>query len=555
MHLETPPCWDGYWRDGDCLPCPPGKSSTGVNVCVPCARGSYWMPSTYGSGTGSGSCNLCPAGTFSDDEESTQCKQCPTGLVASTSGSTYCSYCPTLLYTLDGINCIGDTPTSPPTENCNCGPGFVCNDSRCVPCSRGSYWASYSEGSNFGFCLTCYPGTFSTQEGSTQCKQCPAGTIVSSDRTSCSSCPAPSYTLNNVNCITPEPSRPPSDPCSRCKPGFICENSRCIPCSKGYSWSARSQYGTSVCNFCLPGTFSDEEGLTECKKCPPGTKAAGPYSQFCTSCPEPSYTLDGITCITPEPTRPPTENCNCGPGFYCNDIRCVPCPRGLYWEPYSSGSGSGFCAYCPLGTFTDQEQSTQCKQCPAGTIASTLGSSFCSSCPAPSYTVDNINCIDPISPTSPPTPGYPTSPPTPSPVVLICSSGSVIIEGVCVKCSAGTYEQLGSCIPCKSGTFNMIEGSTSCTPCPGNSVAPGPGRAYCDECPWPAYSPDNINCIFPTRPPTIAPTLAPTRLVTKGSPSRPPKTPSPTPLPTKGLRTKKPTKAPRIRPTRRPRSA
>ena len=244
----------------------------------------------------------------------------------------------------------------------------------------------------------------------------------------------------------------------------------CVPCPIG----TYSESGINVCVPCEPGYYNDLEGQYQCTRCAQDEIAPSPGSTVCTWCSMLTYTIDNINCITKPTSLPtqltPTENCNCESGYYCNDIRCVPCSRGSYWKPFHSGYPYGFCDSCPPGTFSDEESSTQCKSCPPGTVAPSSYSTYCSSCPAPSYTVDGITCVDPIVPIIPP-PVPPIIIP-PVPPSITCRDGTNEVAGICVPCEPGTFSTWGlKCYPCHPGYIAPDYGATICWRCVGNTIS------------------------------------------------------------------------------------
>ena len=65
------------------------------------------------------------------------------------------------------------------------------------------------------------------------------------------------------------------------------------------------------------------------------------------------------------------------------------CDPGTY-----SLENSGFCMFCPGGTYTDEAQSSECKVCPAGKYAG-VGSTECTDCEVGKYSTAGLTaCLD-----------------------------------------------------------------------------------------------------------------------------------------------------------------
>lgn len=109
-------------------------------------------------GAGGGSCDACPANTFSrgGPSASTTCQPCPSGFV-SQPGAASCD---------------------------SCAPGYA--GPNCAISSKGSYSAGGSPQSSV--CQPCADFSVAAKAGSSSCQQCPLGHGTSVDRTTCGEC-------------------------------------------------------------------------------------------------------------------------------------------------------------------------------------------------------------------------------------------------------------------------------------------------------------------------------------------------------------------------------
>ena len=176
-----------------------------------------------------------------------------------------------------------------------CPAGTEENDGSCTPCAAGAFSAeggscricfpgtfSHTRGSK---CLTCAPGTVSTESGASSCDACPAGTYEV-DHQLCNECPAGFVSSRGSNSCTKcqagsQPPKPGSIACESCAAGTfsIAGSSKCQSCVTGKF----SLTGSSNCSDCLPGTVSSP-GSWACDVCPGGTFAAA-GSGVCHACP------------------------------------------------------------------------------------------------------------------------------------------------------------------------------------------------------------------------------------------------------------------------------
>ena len=182
-------------------------------------------------------CELCPAGSYSDERQSTSCTAVPAGSFQSSSGSTSYSSC------------------SPGTFSAS--PGA----SECVPCGEG---------------------TFSAEHGATSCTRCPANSEQTVNRTSCTCSPNTALKSSDENEIE----------CVECPVGADCRSGAVsLETLTALPGNWRSSSGDFYsCPFpgaciggeevCLSPYF---EGIA-CSECSRGYGREGKFE--CSSCPE-----------------------------------------------------------------------------------------------------------------------------------------------------------------------------------------------------------------------------------------------------------------------------
>ena len=294
-----------YVYGGGCVDCPLGKftdKSNTLTVCNNCELG------TYAPSEGSSTCNICIAGTYSNDATKL-CIPCASGTYSSAKAGSCTTSCP------------------PGYKKYEANPG----SSSCVQCLVNTYSSSYNSRS----CKNCGTGSYASNLGSSFCSRCEAGTklLVSNENGvnmyKCEPCAKNTYsTAGLTNCLN-------------CSPGYFADNEGskvCTPCNAGTMWISRNKVIT--CEPCEKNTYSPIPGFTKCLNCSPGYFADNKGSSFCSRCEAGSswsISTNGINV-------------------------CTPCAKGTY----SNAPSSKLCSSCDAGKYADKEGSRSCSVCAAG---------------------------------------------------------------------------------------------------------------------------------------------------------------------------------------------
>lgn len=185
------------------LPTNAPTPETWVPTPVPslgCALGFYFDETA-------GTCELCPAGTYSDETKApfsawprraSTCSKCPDGAVV-TGGRSQCTFCNPGQYAHNSTTCaacpVSTYAPAPEADVClECPPGFstgvLSGATTCTICAAGTK----TSGSGYG-CIIYPIGRFS-DSGASTCTTCEAGKYANvTGSVACEKCPGPSYSL------------------------------------------------------------------------------------------------------------------------------------------------------------------------------------------------------------------------------------------------------------------------------------------------------------------------------------------------------------------------
>eukprot|EP00817_Percolomonadidae_sp_ATCC50343_P003418 CAMPEP_0117418838 /NCGR_PEP_ID=MMETSP0758-20121206/542_1 /TAXON_ID=63605 /ORGANISM="Percolomonas cosmopolitus, Strain AE-1 (ATCC 50343)" /LENGTH=4727 /DNA_ID=CAMNT_0005199587 /DNA_START=68 /DNA_END=14251 /DNA_ORIENTATION=+ len=520
----------GMTHKANCTICPAGKycprATSADPSSIPDCVAGYYCP----AGTGLGTANPCPVGTYSTATDLTaenECTACPTGSFCRI-GSTAPQVCPAGSYS-DILRTEDKGPTADASlKHCKfCPGGQFCLANTTTPeaCPAGTY--SDIESSE---CTTCMIGHY-----------CPTSGISKEVMLNTYACPAGKY-------CPPGMSQQASVAAEACPPGYFCPQ------------------GTEFPRKCPVGTYNLNENLTAASEC--------------IVCTEGHFCIEGSVNVTGE----------CAPGFYCpsgsTGAKQVPCSAGTY-RPNSLGRSQDDCSICPKGKFCPPGTSVPItcpmghycicgsgdpEPCPLGSFANVTGNTNvanCTLCP-PGQFCDGVGLVYPTGPCDPgyycQLGAYTSQPPGP-PTGGLCPPGGYCVLGSaqpescppgtfnnatgsesdaeCIKCTAGfyclgsnlpaptgpcdagyfcngssdnpkqfvapvgTYTPEGSSYPllCPDGTYNPITAQSNCTPCAAGFYCSGFGLTTQTICDPGYYCPYGNNTVQQQCPPgTFNPT-------------------------------------------------
>jgi len=327
----------------------------------------YCEPGTYFTGT---ACLACQTGTFSEatGQQISACTVCPEGKYQNATGQSSCTLCPSGRFLEDdGLNRTKHDKTSS-CMACESGKYSSSDRASCSDCPAGTQPAD-------GGCESCEAGTYSATGVS--CLDCGLGdaTGTSSGASTCSPCSAGKHSAEKrvVNCTSCEQGKFADSRavnCTKCETGKFAntvEMSSCESCDSGkYS----DQLGASACKSCEPGTFSGTRA-DECTACTTGRFAAFNDSTSCDACAAGKYSAQVASSRCSE----------CETGKYISisgSSTCIVCSPGTYAE--NEGTSSS-CTNCELGRFAENNASSTCDDCTAGKYTALTGSASCENCP------------------------------------------------------------------------------------------------------------------------------------------------------------------------------
>lgn len=410
---------------------------------------SQCLNGTYKTENG---CLDCPSGYFSSIDDASQCNQCGNGQFQPYPNKSSCEICPTgwTNARLTGTN-------SPGSINCSICSGVISYIKECVSTCPSQSWdvdnycitcpvGQYRSGSA---CVTCPIGQYRSTLSPIGCKNCTIGTIVNTERTTCTQCEVGKIEVAHNTCDNCPAGQSSPIGSSKC---FTCPSGKhgigCIDCAAG-------KYGTP-CTDCPTGQYSSA-GSVYCESCPSGEPNAN--ASNCIDCPAGTVIQDYFCA-------------DCAAGFYQQEKMCVNCPSG-----WISSGGQTNCTICGSGKF--ENNSISCDECPTGLKTNLMheGSyrccSACSECSAGYYrAVEGEVC-------------------------LTCPSGKYSNnEAVsCTNCNAviGEYA-VGTknrhCLTCPEGY--ATDGTSVCTNCAAGRYENG---YVCQNCPRGWYSDNDVNAV------------------------------------------------------------
>lgn len=402
-------------------------SSGCENLCCKCLPG-YHSPS--------GTCLICPAGSYASGLGNTACTPCEAGKTQPNAGSASCSFCQDLA-PVAGYYQVACTATSN-TQNL-----------RCTGCLSGKYLSPDCGGTQPPACVNC-------EAGKIQTVAIAAG--YTGPKILCDVCAAGLY-QSGIG----------KDRCDNCK--------NPTPANGAYApWTAPSVNGTLCPTQCNAGFGWNG---TQCARCAPGTYAPGGLvPAACASCLALTRNAYWVTPVAFNRSwsgcpwdcnagyyRTPDGNCaGCAAGTFSQAVRlvdteppnacraCSVCGAGQYSSVPCNASRDTVCSPCRTGCFPGYYL-TQCTPttnslCAPCRASCAPGQFMASLCAGASYE-DTVLCLNCSSPAA-------------------CVSGLYMPPGQC----PGNTLRDAACVVCRSvacpfGTYQRgcsLYNDTSCAP-------------------------------------------------------------------------------------------
>ena len=327
----------------------PGNVCKWVNGSSQWTSGGTYKPSDVDGATSitmTASCEVCPAGTYADNNT---CKKCPAGTYSS-AGSTTCTKCACGSYSGEGA------------ASCTkCSAGYYATgtgNTACTKATAGHYAAAGSCSQS-----TCATGTYSGA-GAASCTQCPAGYRDGAGTTAQSNC------IKSVACGKRVATA--NGDVSNCAAGTYSlahnvkygSTSSCTTDSNGY-YSAAGACSQTQC----PAGYRDGSGTTAQSNCIK-TVACGNY--VATAKGGTSQCAAGTYKAEHNVKYGSTSSCSgASKGYYAAAGACsqTQCPAG-----YRDGSGTTSQGNCKMnvaaGKFVKKAKDSSATSCPSGTESS-----------------------------------------------------------------------------------------------------------------------------------------------------------------------------------------
>ena len=451
-----------------CEVCFPGSSpGTGVfsNTCIQCPAGQYGLDGfclecTEGkfSSFGASICKDCPAGRFTEVNNTAVCTACPAGeSTDNIAGSTACTPCAA------GLRSPVDSPTCAAT----CSVGGQDATPVCNTCTVGLEWFQGNPMFGLPRCVACAAGKFKLDTQT--CVPCDATQVANAAGDGCEDCPAPTQPLLGI--------------CTNCPTGYKYDTDSCAVCIGG---KYQDESGQSTCKDCAVGRFQNLLNQNTCIDCPIGYFVVGLSNALCDQCPE--GWVSGVQsevcsqCISGFGPSMSGDTCSVCPigqeASTESPFLCIDCPLGR-----SNGVADSVCTSCAINNYQDEFGQATCKICvlPDLTNIDGIGSSSCETtvnprCDQGEYFATIVSeCTDCLSgrygiggaetqciecPL-----GYYAA--TASSACTLCPAGQGIIAdgSACTDCEIGRYESDGVCTNCPVGFSQSVLGQSLCPQC------------------------------------------------------------------------------------------
>jgi hypothetical protein len=191
----------------------------------------------------------------------------------------------------------------------------------------------------------------------------------------------------------------------------------------GVEWEIRSSTGEVIA-----GPFSLTSGFEETRDfyIEDGQHSSGQWDDTCTAC---------------------------AVGLFSNKVAIMAAHAA---DPQNNPPNFQKCLDCPIGLFTNSEETAECTECAVGQFQNITGKTSCE------------NCVP-------------------------CEAGSFLVgcfsefPGVCTACAAGLYKDAPEawdaiCTGCVAGKFAAHDGTDSCVECPKGKFQHLADQDWCNEC-------------------------------------------------------------------------
>lgn len=376
--------------DDTCQPCQNAVSPEGSSTPANCTCLPGFFNDTL-SHPGSGACQACPAGKYSNTTGVSVCLDCPAGTFSAALNATVCNECDVGTYALVGASqcspCGGGESTfqsgATSEHDCVCIPGYGFNGAteKCEECEKGKYKDELGNHE----CQNCSANTYSDayfRSNASDCLHCPTGTFSNPGASECTSCAPGEFWNAGAGGV-----------CEACALGKFSEDGKDTVCTTCTFDNMRLN-GT---NFASLNTDDgqvlfqeDEESTTTTTTCHLNSSSADlcclavgtvtSYPGMCCSGQSELNTGSGDHECTNH-TQPGQCIYQCPYGAYktseANET-CQLCPEGKYKQD----AGTGPCYDCETG-YSASAGSEQCSNCGMGTQANEQG--ICEPCPNNTY--------------------------------------------------------------------------------------------------------------------------------------------------------------------------
>ena len=362
--------------DDACQPCVHAVSSEGSrsNANCTCLPGFF---SGSASHPGSGACQACTAGTYTNTTGASTCVNCPAGTFSAAPNATICTKCAVGTYAAAGASQCSDcggggksTILSGATseDDCVCirGYGFHGPNEQCEECERGKYKDELGNHE----CQNCSANTYSDalfRSNASDCISCQTGTFSNAGASECTSC-APGEFWNATT-------------------GGVCE-----ACSLGKFSEDGADTVCTTCTFDnmrLNGTvfstlqIDTEYGFVKETTCHTGSASA---DLCCLTTGVPARGNEGMCCSGQTQLNPVSGNEECTD--HTQPGQCIyQCPYGTY----KTSEANETCQLCPEGKYKQDAGTGPCYDCEAD-YGSVAGSEQCSNCGMGTQANENGMC-------------------------------------------------------------------------------------------------------------------------------------------------------------------